>query len=146
MSKKLSAVLAEPGPQPDWSDRAAAIDYIVDGARPFAGSLPFDETSLREIATRVFDRTLNIASSMTNHWIIEAGGDPLRPRLGAIVAPTLVMHGTADPLFPYGHAVALAKEIPGAQLLPLEGVGHEMPPRECWDVVIPAILHHTSSR
>lgn len=146
MSEKLHAVFAEPGPQPDWSDRAAVIEYIVDGARPFAGSLSFDEAGLREIAARVVDRTRNIASSMTNHWILEGGGEPLRPRLGAISAPTLVMHGTVDPLFAYGHAVALAKEIPGARLLPLEGMGHEMPPREVWDVVVPAILLHTSDR
>ncbi|MHB1667737.1 alpha/beta fold hydrolase [Thiomonas sp.] len=109
-------------------------------------ALHFDEASLREIAARVFDRTLNIESSMMDHWILGGGGAPLRPHLDAIVAPTLVMHGTPDPLFPYGHAVALSKESPGAQLLPLEGMGHEMPPREIWGVVVPAILQHTSNR
>ena len=146
MSDELNAVFAEPRPQPDWSDRAAVIEYIVEDTRPFIGSLPFEEARLREIAARVFDRTLNIESTMTNHWILGGGGDPLRPRLGMIVAPTLVMHGTADPLFPYGHGVALAKEIPGAQLLPLDGVGHEIPPPEVWEIVIPAILKHTSDR
>jgi len=68
---------------------------------------------------------------MTNHWILD-GGEPLRPRLDEIAAPTLVLHGTEDPLFPYGHAEALAEEIQGARLLPLEGVGHEMPPRAVW--------------
>jgi pimeloyl-ACP methyl ester carboxylesterase len=62
----------------------------------------------------VYDRTNNIASSLTNHWMID-GGQPLRPRLGEITAPTLVLHGTEDPLFPYGHAQALADEIPGAR-------------------------------
>ncbi len=146
MSPELQAVFAESAPPPNWSDRTAVIEYIVDGARPFSGSLQFDEACVREIAARMVDRTLNIASSMTNHWILEAGGGPLRPRLGAIVAPTLVMHGTADPLFPYGHAIALASEITGAQLLPLEGMGHEMPPRQVWDTVIHAILNQTSDR
>ena len=42
-----------------------------------------------------------------------------------------------------GHALMLAKEIPGAQLLALEQTGHELP-RAHWDVVIPAIVRHTS--
>jgi pimeloyl-ACP methyl ester carboxylesterase len=87
----------------------------------------------------------NIASSMTNHWLLE-GGEPVRPRLGEIRAPTLVLHGTDDPLFPYGHGEALAAEIPGARLLPLEGVGHELPPRAVWDQVVAAILDHTAER
>jgi pimeloyl-ACP methyl ester carboxylesterase len=57
--------------------------------------------------------------------------------------PTLVLHGTEDPLFPYGHAEALADEIPGARLLPLEGVGHEVPPTPLWGRVVAAILEHT---
>jgi pimeloyl-ACP methyl ester carboxylesterase len=55
-----------------------------------------------------------------------------------------VIHGTADPLFPYGHAEALARGIPGAELLPLEGVGHQVPPRPWWPSVIAAMLRHTS--
>jgi pimeloyl-ACP methyl ester carboxylesterase len=79
---------------------------------------------------------------MTNHSILE-GGEPLRPRLSELTMPTLLLHGTEDPLFPYGHAEALAAEIPGAKLLPLAGVGHEMPPRPVWDQVVAAILDHT---
>jgi pimeloyl-ACP methyl ester carboxylesterase len=51
------------------------------------------------------------------------------------------LHGTADPLFSYGHGAALAREIPGAaRLVPLEGMGHGMAPREVWDVAIDEIL------
>ncbi|MGH2791739.1 MAG: alpha/beta fold hydrolase [Actinomycetota bacterium] len=142
-SEELSALFSNPPPEPDWSDRAAVIDYMVEGERPFEGSHPFDEAHVREIAGRIFDRSLNIASSLTNHWILDGGEDPTG-RLGEVVAPTLVIHGLEDPLLPYGHAVALAREIPGAQLLPLEQTGHEYPPRAVWDIVIPAILKHTS--
>ncbi len=48
-------------------------------------------------------------------------------------------------MYPYANAVALANEIPGAGLLALERVGHEVPPRYLWDVVVPAILRHTAS-
>jgi pimeloyl-ACP methyl ester carboxylesterase len=58
--------------------------------------------------------------------------------------PTLVLHGTEDPFFPIGRGRALASEIPGARLVTLEQTGHELP-RETWDVVVPAILEHTST-
>jgi pimeloyl-ACP methyl ester carboxylesterase len=137
MSEKLQAFFAEEVSEPDWSDRDAVIDYIVEGERPFAGSRPFDEAAIRAIAARAFDRT-------TNHAAIDSG-DRWRERLGEVSVPTLVIHGTEDPMYPYGNAVALAKEIAGAQLLALERVGHEVPPRALWDVVVPAILQHTAS-
>jgi pimeloyl-ACP methyl ester carboxylesterase len=143
MSDELRAHFAEPPPEPDWSDRAAVIDYIVEGERPFMGSYPICEAPLRELAGRIFDRTVNMASSMKNHWLID-GGEPVRPRLGEIVAPTLVIHGIEDPLFAPAHAEALANEIPGARLLFLEGMGHQMPPPALWDTVIPAILEHSA--
>jgi len=144
MSEKLQAVFAQEASEPDWSDRDAVIDYIVEGERPFVGSRPFDEAAIREIAARAFDRTTNLTSSITNHAGIDSG-DRWRERLGEVSVPTLVIHGTEDPMYPYGNAVALAKEISGAQLLALERVGHEVPPRALWDVVVPAILRHTAS-
>ena len=48
-------------------------------------------------------------------------GEPSPRPLSSIAAPTLVIHGTADPMFPIEHGEALAEEIPGATLLPLEG-------------------------
>jgi pimeloyl-ACP methyl ester carboxylesterase/SAM-dependent methyltransferase len=142
MTERLRAHFAAASPRPDSTDRAAFTDHIVDAERAFAGSLGIDEPFLRQLAGRVFDRTPNPASA-TNHWILEGGG-PVRSRLGQVTAPTLVIHGTEDPLFPLGHAEALASEIPGAQLLRLDGVGHQMPPADVWDVVIPALLRHTS--
>jgi pimeloyl-ACP methyl ester carboxylesterase len=131
---------------PDWGDRAAVIDYLVEGERPYAArSRPFDEAAMRELAGRVFDRSTNIEASLTNPFIVETG-DPWRERLGQVAAPTLVVHGTEDPLFPYGHAVALAEEIPGAEVLALEQTGHEYFPRATWEVVVPAILRHTAGR
>jgi pimeloyl-ACP methyl ester carboxylesterase len=145
MSDELRARFAEPSPEPDWSDRQAVVDYLVDDLRPYAGTLPFDEEGIQALVGRIVDRTVNIASTVKNHWLLE-GGEPVRPRLGEIRAPTLVLHGTEDPLFPYGHAEALAAEIPRARLVPLEGVGHEMPPRPVWDRVVAAILDHSADR
>ena len=128
--------------EPDWSDRAAVIEYLTEQWRAAAGrSRPFDEDAIRALSARAFDRTTNMASSMKNHYAAE-GGDRWRERLGGLDVPTLVVHGTEDPVFPPGHGEALAREIPGAELLVLEGMGHELPRRD-WDVAVPAILRIT---
>jgi pimeloyl-ACP methyl ester carboxylesterase len=141
MSEDLRAHFAREAPQPDWSDRDAVIEYIVEDARPYA-SRPFDEEAWRELARRDFARSINLASSYTNHFVIDDGGER-RERLAEIRAPTLVIHGAEDPLFPLPHGEALASEIPAAELLVLEATGHELP-RRVWDAVVPAILRHTS--
>jgi pimeloyl-ACP methyl ester carboxylesterase len=129
----------------DWSDRRAVVDYLTEQARACASrSRPFDEQAARELCERVFDRTVNIASTVKNHYLAEGGGR-WRERLGELDVPTLVIHGTEDPFMPYGHGLALAREIPGARLLALDDTGHELP-RPVWDVVVAAILAHTAGR
>ena len=73
-------------------------------------------------------------------------GPRWRDRLDQVTAPTLVLHGTEDPMFPIAHGRALAAEISGATFVPLEGTGHEVFPRHTWATVVPAILDHTARR
>lgn len=143
MDERLAAAFADPAPEPDWSDQEAVVEYLVEEQRLFAGPDTFDEASVLEIVRQVVARTRDIEASAKNHAMLK-GSDGTRHRLGEVRAPTLVIHGTADPLFPPGHAVMLAREINRAQLLLLDGVGHEAPPPSTWDVVIPAILGHTA--
>ncbi len=145
MAGKLAAAFARPPADPDWSDREAVIDYLVEGERPFLGSLAEDPAERRRFLGRIVDRTIDMASSAKNHWIMKDDTGPIRARLGQIRAPTLVLHGTEDPLFPIGHGEALAREIRGATLIRLDGVGHEYPPRQVRDIVVRAILRHTAS-
>jgi pimeloyl-ACP methyl ester carboxylesterase len=143
MSDELRAYVADPPPDPDWSDREAVIDYLVEDERMYAaGSRPFAESERRDLAGRIFDRTTDVAASMKNHWALESG-ESWRERLGEIRVPTLIFHGTEDPLFPIDHALALESEIRGARLIRLERTGHELP-REIWDIVVPEILRHTA--
>ena len=145
MSDELRTYFSAPPPEPDWSDREAVIDYLVDDERAYtARSRAFDDAARRELAGRNFDRSVDLAASMTNHFLLDGSGSS-RERLGEIRVPTLILHGTEDPLFPIGHAHALEREIPDARLVPLEQTGHELP-RATWDVVVPAILEHTSTR
>jgi pimeloyl-ACP methyl ester carboxylesterase len=143
MSEELRAWFA--AEVPDWNERGAVIDYLTAYERHLEGPEFFDEPHVRALAGRIFDRTRDMAASMTNH-ALAAEGDLARGPLGAITAPVLVVHGTADPLFPFGHGEALARAIPRAQLLPLAGAGHQLPPRPCWPSVTTAMLTLTLTR
>jgi pimeloyl-ACP methyl ester carboxylesterase len=143
MTPQLQALSTAGGPEPDWRDRAAVIAHIVEGERPYAGPGRFDEPRLRAIAARVVDRSRDVAASLTNHFLLDDDG-PADPRLSRLEGlPTLVVHGTADPLFPAAHGRALADAIPGARLLELDGVGHQLPPPPTWPRLVDALVEHT---
>jgi pimeloyl-ACP methyl ester carboxylesterase len=126
----------------DWSDDISVIEYLVDYSRALAGGQrPFDETAVRALARRDVARTRNIAAAQ-NHDAIPDGNRSRAP-LSSITAPTLVIHGTADPMFPLEHGEALAEEIPGARLLTLERAGHGVD-RADWETIVSAIVEHTA--
>jgi pimeloyl-ACP methyl ester carboxylesterase len=123
----------------DWSSRTAAINEVVRIARLFAGPKTAGTGYFERLAARVFDRTTNMAASMSNHWRMQSGHD-YHASLGDIRVPTLIAHGTQDPLFAFEHAEQLARAIGHARLLPLVGVGHEIPPEETWSLVVPQLI------
>jgi pimeloyl-ACP methyl ester carboxylesterase len=127
--------------QPDWSDRSSVVEHVVGVLRWFTRG-EFDEAAVRAGVERDYDRTSSFQSS--NNHQMASGGEPWRGRLDEVTAPTLVLHGTEDPLFGLAHAEALASEIPNATLVTLPGVGHELP-KSSWDVVVPAILDHSKT-
>jgi len=144
----LAERFADPPPDPNWSDRDDVADWYLDGERAFAGILPLDEHRVRSIAGRIFDRSIDPAAA-GNHWMVVGGGDDVDLNVRSITVPTLVVHGTHDPLFPLPHGKALAAAIPDATLLVLEGMGHQVPPELTWHHFVPAVLeltHRTSTR
>ena len=127
----------------DWEDAGSVAAFTLANARALAGAeRPFDEAAVRALVARDIARA-DRPESAHNHALVE-GGEPWRHRLGEVAAPTLVVHGTADPLFPIEHGIALAGEIPGARLLRLEGAGHGL---EAADhaTVARAVLDHTAA-
>jgi pimeloyl-ACP methyl ester carboxylesterase len=142
-----------PGPDPAWmeammalqfqpaEDREARIEKRIVNFERLAGSIePFDRERQQRIATLEVDRALNF-DAMNNHGLAVGASVPAdrRPQLAQVDVPTLVVHGTEDPILPYAHGVALAETIPGARLLTLDRAGHEMP--ECYmDELIGAML------
>jgi len=126
----------------DWSDTQALADLIVEDARQLAGTRhPFDEAAARELVTRDLERAID-PRRLANHGSI--GGDEGRWKVGRLAVPLLVIHGSADPLLPHPHGVALAEAVPGATLVTIEGGGHELHERD-WDQILGAIVAHTAA-
>lgn len=127
----------------DWSDPESVIDYLVDYSRMLAGrERPVDEAGTRELVRRDIERARDLAA-VQNHDLMSPGEGSPKP-LSSITAPTLAIHGTADPMFRLKHGEALAAEIPGARLLTLQGAGHGAY-RDDWEMIVGTILEHTAA-
>lgn len=138
VSTTAGASSALPGPEPWLVDRMAdrlfgdrpetveeRAEWIVEQLEWFSGRrYDFDRRSALVAAAAEVE-------AMWHHDC--AHGDavvdaPARyEQLGGIAAPTLVVHGTADPVYPPDHGFALAEGIPDARLELVEGLGHEVP-------------------
>ena len=91
-------------------------------------------------AERTFERGLNPAGVGRQLRAILASGSR-KERLRAVKAPTLVIHGTVDPLVRPEGGKDTAASIPGAKLLMIEGMGHALP-IPMWPQIIDAIDKH----
>ena len=126
---------------PDPADPAAVVDFVVASAKAYSGGSPhFDEAATRALVERDVARTRDIASTLVNHYAMTFDG--ATREFASVTAPTLVVHGDHDPVFPLPHGQALRDAIPGATLLVLAGAGHDLP-KPLWDVFVPTLLQHT---
>ena len=128
-------VLLRPAPR----TREAYIEYSVRIFR-LIGSPGFetDEARLRDAAAAAFDRGTHPAGTGRQLAAVMASGDRTA-RLRELGVPTLVIHGRDDPLIPFRAGVATARAVPGAELLPIAGMGHDLP-RQVWPQVIEAVV------
>ena len=133
-----SAVLFKPAPK----DRAAFIEHTI-AVRRVIGSpgFPFDEDVSRHRAARDYDRCFHPEGTARQLMAVVAHGNR-KNALKSVTAPTLVIHGDADPLVPVEGGRDTAEAIPGADLLIIEGMGHELP-LDAWPRVVEAIATHT---
>jgi pimeloyl-ACP methyl ester carboxylesterase len=142
MSPEFLAYTAQ---SPDASDPAAVVEFIVGLMKAYSGASPYhDEAAVRAIAEADVARSTSIAATLVNHFVLEFDA-PAKGGLGDVTAPTLVVHGELDPVFPLPHGKALRDAIPGAELLVLDHAGHEVP-APLWGVFTDALLAHTSRR
>ena len=118
--------------------------YIQRSAEVFGlvGStgFPRDEQYIRERAGRSYDRGFDVRAGGRQLGAIVASGDRTK-RLGKIKTPTLVIHGTVDKMIRPSGGRATAKAIPGARLMMIEGMGHDLP-RGVWPQIVDAIAEH----
>jgi len=120
--------------------------FVASAERVFAtiGStgIARDPNDIRELAALSYDRDHDPHGTSRQLAAVIASGDRTW-ELHGIRAPTLVIHGTADPLVAYSGGVATARAIPGAELMSIEGMGHDMP-RAVWPRLIDAIAAHVA--
>ncbi|HEY3864805.1 MAG TPA: alpha/beta hydrolase [Solirubrobacteraceae bacterium] len=120
--------------------------FIEHATRLFAkiGSrgIPQDTAGVREIAARSFERELDRTGAGRQLAAIIASGDRTA-ELRRITPPTLVIHGSVDPLISPSGGRATARTIPGAELTMIEGMGHDLP-RVLWPRLIDAFAAHAA--
>jgi pimeloyl-ACP methyl ester carboxylesterase len=119
-------------------DKDTYVEYFVRvfkliGSKGF----PSDEGRIRELAAATYDRAHRPAGTARQLAAITASGDRTE-RLRELSVPTTVVHGRSDPLVPFRAGRATAEAIPGARLVAIPGMGHDLP-REVWPRLADAI-------
>ena len=122
----------------DWNDKNAAVEYMVGTGRLLCGSgRVFNEKRHRELAELEFKRSRDL--SAFQNYLLLGGGETWWNRVSEISAPVTVLHGTDDRVLPLPHGEAIAKAIPGAKIIILEGAGHELH-KDDWGKVAAAVV------
>jgi pimeloyl-ACP methyl ester carboxylesterase len=114
---------------PPPETREARIEQSVDLWRTI-GSPGFetDYDRIRARSGRDYDRAFHPEGTVRQMAAVVANGSR-EERLAEVKVPTLVIHGAADPLVPPGCGERTAQAIPGANLLMIDGMGHDLPPQ-----------------
>ena len=135
------AIIREPAPL----DRDGYIAYSVLTAQVLSGpAFPVEEEFVRERAGKAFDCGVNPGGVTRQLAALMAAGG-LKKDLASLTVPTLVIHGSNDPLIPEECAVDMANTIPGAKLLMVEGLGHSLTDVPgLWGRVIDAVARHAA--
>ena len=100
-------------------------------------SYPQDRAKGESRAGETFDRGVS-RSGIMRHMMAVLTQPNRSPRLRSVRAPTLVVHGTSDLMVHVSGGRATAAAVPGAELLVIDGMGHDLPP-ELFDTVVDAI-------
>ncbi|MDP1738828.1 MAG: alpha/beta hydrolase [Caulobacter sp.] len=121
------AVLNNRGPDPR-EDLEGYLDHAAKGAAVVGSpGYPQDQDDLRRRLRSDVARSYHPVGFQRQYAAAMASPDR-RPKLGTITAPTVVIHGAQDPLVPLAGGKDTAENIPGAELLVIEGMGHDVPP------------------
>ena len=125
------------------SSRDEQIELDIAHRRVWASPSWFDDELAREYFTACYDRAHRPTASM-RHFAAMLESGSRDDALPALDMPTLVIHGALDPLIAPDAGTRLASLIPVAELLMIEGMGHDLP-MQAWQQVISAITTLASS-
>ncbi len=110
----------------DPNDREGVVDHELNGDRAWASpGFPFDEAERRELIGRAYDRSYHPAGVARQYAAIIANGSRV-DLLRSIRVPALVIHGSDDALLSIEHGRDIAANIPNAEWLEIEGMGHDL--------------------
>jgi len=123
------------------TDRDTYAEYLL-GTYRIIGSPRFhrDDEWVRDLGRRSYDRGVDRGGPARQIVAVQAAGDRTRS-LAGVTAPTLVIHGKEDPLVPVRAGRATARAIPGAELIEIDGMGHDLP-RQLWPRIADAVARN----
>jgi pimeloyl-ACP methyl ester carboxylesterase len=124
--------------KPPPADRDGLIEHGVWVSSRISGPEHFDPEEARRKRIRAIDRSVSVAGTARQLAAIAAAPSRVE-QLGAVDVPALVVHGEVDPLVPLENGRRTADAIPGARLLVLPTMGHDLP-RPCWPEIVDAIV------
>jgi pimeloyl-ACP methyl ester carboxylesterase len=136
--KTFGILLGNPPKGRDQVIARAVRTFKVIGSPGF----PFEEDTVREMAGRSYERGHSAAGVIRQLHAIVASGDRTSA-LHRVQIPTAVIHGTRDPLVKPSGGKATARAIPGARLMMIDGMGHDLP-RDLWPTFAAAIDHNAA--
>ena len=132
----IAAVVAPPP-----AERDAYIKHNMNvWQKIWSPGFPFEEKRARTFLEKSYNRAFCPGGSVRQNIAILACGDRTSA-LSGIKAPTLVIHGSADPLIPVEAGKETASVIPGADLMIIEGMAHDLP-TGVWMNIADAISKH----
>ena len=136
---EILGILIAPPP----SKKEAYIEHNLKLFKLIAGpGFGVDEAWTRKIMAESYDRSF-CPQGLARQLVAILTQKDRRPALGSLKVPALVVHGTDDPLVPVEAGKDTAKAISGAQLMLIEGMGHDLPHGGAWPRIIEAIAVHT---
>lgn len=136
---KPEAIAAVVAPPP--AERDGYIKHNMNvWHKIWSPGFPFEEKRARTFLEKSYDRSFCPEGSVRQNIAILACGDRTSS-LSGITAPTLVIHGSADPLIPVEAGKETARVISGADLLIIEGMAHDLP-TGVWMKIVNAISQH----
>lgn len=132
-------VMMAPAPR----DRGGYVEFQLRVHKTLSGTgFPIDEAWVREVMGKSYDRCF-YPQGLGRQLLALLTQADRRPALARVTAPTLVIHGTDDPLVPVEGGRDTARAVPGAELLLIEGMGHDIPHGGAWPKIVEAVAAHT---